>query len=74
MRFRSYGSRHIGVREGFQGVAVMIAIVGGNDFVGDDSGQLCAALAARGHHVTAYVRQRDRQTAGKSTKQDYRID
>jgi glycosyltransferase involved in cell wall biosynthesis len=56
-----------------RGVAVRIAIVSGDDFVGDDSGQLCAALAARGHHVTAYVRQRDRRTAGKSTNQDYRI-
>jgi glycosyltransferase involved in cell wall biosynthesis len=35
-----------------------IAIVAGDDLVGDDPQQLCGALAARGHDSTAYVRQR----------------
>jgi glycosyltransferase involved in cell wall biosynthesis len=50
-----------------------IAIVSGDEVVGDDSGQLCAALAARGHRVTAHVRRRDRRRAGKSSDQDYQI-
>jgi glycosyltransferase involved in cell wall biosynthesis len=53
---------------------VRIAIVSGDDFVGDDPGRLCAALAARGQDVTAYVRQTGRHpekvgTAGKSLGQ-----
>ena len=50
-----------------------IAIVSGDDHASDDSGQLCAALAAQGHHVTCYVRQRDRHTARNLTNRDYRI-
>lgn len=46
---------------------VKIAIVSGDDFVGDDPGRLCAALAARGHDVTAYVRQTCRHPSNKST-------
>ncbi|WP_082975377.1 glycosyltransferase [Mycobacterium sp. 1245805.9] len=33
-----------------------IAIVTGDDIIGDDPRQLCAALVARGHEATAYVR------------------
>jgi hypothetical protein len=40
-----------------------IAIVSGDDQVGDDPRQMCAALAARGHEATAYVRRQGRQTA-----------
>jgi len=36
---------------------VKIAIVTGDDLVGDDPQQLCAALVARGHKAIAYVRQ-----------------
>lgn len=39
-----------------------IAIVGGDDFVDDDTGRLCAALAAQGEHACTYVRQSDRQS------------
>jgi glycosyltransferase involved in cell wall biosynthesis len=35
---------------------VKIAIVTGDDLVGDDPWRLCAALTARGHEVTQYVR------------------
>src|ERR1700722_365714 len=44
-----------------------IAIVNGDDISDQDSGQLCAALAARGHDVTVYVRRRDRRRAVKTT-------
>ncbi len=40
-----------------------IAIVTGDDLVADDPQQLCAALAARGHEATAYVRQPGRRPA-----------
>ncbi|OBH00417.1 MULTISPECIES: glycosyltransferase [unclassified Mycobacterium] len=40
-----------------------IAIVTGDDLVDDDPQQLCAALAARGHEATAYVRQQGRRPA-----------
>ena len=40
-----------------------VAIVTGDDVVGKDPGQLCAALAATGHDVTAHVRRRDRKRA-----------
>jgi glycosyltransferase involved in cell wall biosynthesis len=40
---------------------VKIAIVTGDDLLGDDPQQLCAALAARGHAATAYVRHQDRR-------------
>jgi glycosyltransferase involved in cell wall biosynthesis len=43
-----------------------IAIVTGDDVDATDPGQLCAALAARGHDVTAYVRRRDRRRAVKT--------
>lgn len=35
---------------------VRVAIVTGDDIVGDDAAQLCAALEFRGHEATAYVR------------------
>jgi glycosyltransferase involved in cell wall biosynthesis len=49
-----------------------IAIASGDDFVGDDPGHLSAALAARGHDVTAYIRHRGRCPATKSTDRGYR--
>jgi glycosyltransferase involved in cell wall biosynthesis len=42
---------------------VKIAIVTGDDLLGDDPRQLCAALAARGHGAIAYVRQHGRRPA-----------
>jgi len=48
-----------------------IAIVSGDDQVGDDPGQICAALAARGHDATAYLRRRAGQNAG--AVDDHRI-
>lgn len=39
-----------------------IAIVAGDDLIGDDPQQLCAALAARGHAPTAYVRRHSRRS------------
>ncbi|OBH29659.1 glycosyl transferase family 1 [Mycobacterium sp. E342] len=44
-----------------------IAIVSGDDIVGDDPQQLSAALAARGHEVTRFVRHNGRRAAGTST-------
>lgn len=41
-----------------------IAIVCGDDQVGDDPRQICAALAARGHDATAYVRGTARAAVG----------
>ncbi len=40
-----------------------IALVTGDDLVADDPQQLCAALAARGHEATTYVRQPGRRPA-----------
>jgi glycosyltransferase involved in cell wall biosynthesis len=40
---------------------VKIAIVAGDDLLGDDAEQLCAALAARGHDATVYLRQHNRK-------------
>ena len=50
-----------------------IAIVAGDDVGSDDCMPICAALAAQGHQVTAYVRRRGRLHAGKTTAQDYQI-
>ncbi len=47
-----------------------VAIVTGDDLYGDDPQQLCAALAARGHETTAYLRRQGRRTAAVSG--DYR--
>ncbi|OBI28834.1 glycosyl transferase family 1 [Mycobacterium sp. E1386] len=43
-----------------------IAIVSGDDIVGDDPQQLSAALAARGHEVTGFVRRPGRRHAETS--------
>jgi glycosyltransferase involved in cell wall biosynthesis len=50
-----------------------IAIVSGDDIGSDDCMPICAALAAQGHQVTAYVRRRDRRRAAKGTDQGYQI-
>jgi hypothetical protein len=54
-----------------------IAIVTGDDLVGDAPEQLCAALAARGHEATVYVRRQarrpGRRKAGQSTDGDHRV-
>lgn len=47
-----------------------IAIVSGDDLVGDDPQHLSAALAARGHDVTAYIRQRGRRPAKAKASTD----
>jgi glycosyltransferase involved in cell wall biosynthesis len=52
---------------------VKIAIVTGDDFVGDDPARLSAALTGLGHDITSYVRQRDRRTVQKRTERGYRI-
>ncbi|OBB65734.1 glycosyltransferase [Mycobacterium sp. 852014-50255_SCH5639931] len=44
-----------------------IAIVSGDDVVGEDPQQLCAALASRGHDVTGFVRRKGRRAAGNRT-------
>ncbi|OBG67217.1 MULTISPECIES: glycosyltransferase [unclassified Mycobacterium] len=44
-----------------------IAIVSGDDIVGDDPQELSAALAARGNAVTRFVRQNRRRPAGIGT-------
>jgi glycosyltransferase involved in cell wall biosynthesis len=51
---------------------VKIAIVTGDDLVGDDPQQLCAALAARGHEATVYVRQQGRRRAKVRADGDHR--
>ena len=45
-----------------------IAIVNGDDVADKDSAQFCAALAAQGHDVTAYVRRRDRRRTAKTSE------
>ncbi len=53
-----------------------IAMVNGDDVADKDSGQLCAALAALGHDITAYGRRRDRRRAPKPTdhgEQGYQV-
>ncbi|OBB87799.1 glycosyltransferase [Mycobacterium sp. 852002-30065_SCH5024008] len=44
-----------------------IAIVSGDDVVGEDPQELCAALASRGHDVTGFVRRKGRRAAGNHT-------
>ncbi len=48
-----------------------VAIVSGDDQVGEDPWQICAALAALGHEATVYVRRHGRQTAGPDA--DHRV-
>ncbi|MEM6108401.1 glycosyltransferase [Mycobacterium sp. 050272] len=50
-----------------------IAIVIGDDFVGDDPAHLSSALTALGRDVTVYVRQRDRRIEQKRPDRGYRI-
>lgn len=50
-----------------------IAIVIGDDFVGDDPARLGTALTGLGHDVTVYVRQRDRRTEQKRPDRGHRI-
>jgi glycosyltransferase involved in cell wall biosynthesis len=52
-------------------MSVKLAIVTGDDLLGDDPQQLCAALAARGHEATAYLRRQGRRPIAVSG--DYRI-
>ncbi|SOJ57801.1 D-inositol 3-phosphate glycosyltransferase [Mycobacterium simulans] len=49
-----------------------IAIVHDDDLTADDCQQLCAALAARGHDVTAYFRRQDRDGADVIAEDDFR--
>ncbi|OBJ05543.1 glycosyl transferase family 1 [Mycobacterium alsense] len=49
-----------------------IAIVAGDDLVGDDAEQLGVALAAHGHEVTAYARQQGRRRARVRSDTDFR--
>lgn len=51
----------VGGGASLKGVPVKIAIVTGDDLLGDDAERLCAALAARGHDATVYMRQHDRK-------------
>jgi glycosyltransferase involved in cell wall biosynthesis len=51
---------------------VKVAIVSGDDLVGDDPQRLCAALVARGHEATAYIRGSDPRPAGLSAEGNYR--
>lgn len=50
-----------------------IAIVSDEGLAGGETEQFCAALAAQGHDVNAYVRQPGRRRSRKSAKRDYRI-
>jgi glycosyltransferase involved in cell wall biosynthesis len=49
-----------------------IAIVSGDDVVGDDPEQLCAALAAQGHDVTVCLRRAGRRSAQAAVEGCYR--
>ncbi|MCV7099811.1 glycosyltransferase [Mycobacterium palustre] len=50
-----------------------IAIVAGDDLVGDDAQQLCVALADRGHDATAYVRQPKRRSTRARAERGCRV-
>lgn len=50
-----------------------IAVVSGDDVVGADAAQFCAALAGRGHAVTSYVRQHGRRRADRAMDTGYRV-
>jgi glycosyltransferase involved in cell wall biosynthesis len=56
-----------------KGAVVKIAIITGDDLAGDPPEQLCAALAARGHEATVYVRRQGRRPAELRTDGDHRI-
>lgn len=49
-----------------------VAIVSGDDVVGEDPQQLCAALAAQGHDVALCLRRASRRSALAATEGDYR--
>lgn len=49
-----------------------VAIVGGDDVVGEDLEQLCAAVAAQGHDVTLCLRRASRRSALAAADGDYR--
>jgi len=49
-----------------------IAIVGGDDVVGEDPEQLCAALAAQGHDATVCLRRAGRRSIQAATQGNYR--
>jgi hypothetical protein len=48
-----------------------IAVVGGDDLVGDDRAEFCAALAASGNQVTRYLRRRGQRRGEVSPEQHY---
>ncbi|BBY22084.1 glycosyltransferase [Mycobacterium stomatepiae] len=50
-----------------------IAIVAGDDFIGDDPALLGGALSVQGHDVGVYVRQGDRRPAQSRSDRGYRI-
>ncbi|WP_406816674.1 glycosyltransferase [Mycobacterium sp. M23085] len=49
-----------------------VAIVSGDDVVGEDPAQLCAALAAEGHDTTLCLRRASRRSAQAATEGNYR--
>ncbi len=49
-----------------------IAIVSGDDVVGEDPEQLCAALTAQGHDATVCLRRANRRSALAATEGNYR--
>lgn len=49
-----------------------IAIVSGDDIVGEDPEQLCAALAAQGHDASVCLRRASRRSALAATQGNYR--
>lgn len=55
-----------------EGLQLKIAIISGDDVVGDDPEQLCAALTAQGHDATVCLRRADRRSAQAAAKGNYR--
>jgi glycosyltransferase involved in cell wall biosynthesis len=51
-----------------KGAVVRIAIITGDDLLGDDAEQLCAALSARGHEATVYVRRQARRQGRRAAE------
>lgn len=49
-----------------------VAIVGGDDVIGEDPEQLCAALAAQGHDATVYLRRAARRPGQAAAESNYR--
>jgi glycosyltransferase involved in cell wall biosynthesis len=48
-----------------------VAIVSGDDVVGEDPERLCAALAAQGHDATVYLRRASRRSGQAATEAHY---